>query len=75
MKQLLVPELVKEKLYEFMKEHEITIYTIRLDPDEYAKYNKLISEVLLRGMQAVREFEEFDRYNDEIAERHLEVSE
>ena len=67
MKHILVPELMVEKLNEFMKEHGITIYTIRLDPDEYAKYNRLISEVLLRGMQAVREFEEFDRYNDEIA--------
>ena len=67
MKHLLVPELMREKVDEFMMEYGIHIYTIRLDPDEYAKYNKLISEVLLRGMQAVREFEEFDRYNDEIA--------
>ena len=67
MKQLLVPELVKEKLYEFMKEHGVSVYSIRFDPDEYAKYNRLISEVLLRGMQVVKEFEEFDRYNDEIA--------
>ena len=67
MKHILVPELMRDKLNEFMMEHEIHIYTIRLDPDEYAKYNKLISEVLLRGMQAVKEFEEFDKYNDEIA--------
>ena len=67
MKQLLVPELMKEKVDEFMKGHGITFYTVRLDPDEYAKYNKLISEILLRGMQAVQEFEEFDRYNDEVA--------
>ena len=67
MKHILVPELMVEKLNEFMMEHGIHIYNIRLDPDEYAKYNKLISEVLLRGMQAVREFEKFDRYNDEIA--------
>ena len=67
MKHILVPELMREKVDEFMKEHEIHIYAIRLDPDEYAKYNKLISEVLLRGMQAVKEFEEFDRYNDELA--------
>lgn len=67
MKHLLVPELMREKVDEFMTEHGIHIYTIRLDPDEYAKYNKLISEVLLRGMQAVREFEEFDRYNDQVA--------
>ena len=67
MKHILVPELMRDKLVEFMKEHGITIYTIRLDPEEYAKYNKLISEVLLRGMQAVREFEEFDRYNDQVA--------
>lgn len=67
MKHLLVPELMREKVDEFMKEHGIRIYTVRLDPEEYAKYNRLISEVLLRGMQAVKEFEEFDRYNDEIA--------
>ena len=67
MKHILVPELMVEKLNEFMMEHGIHICTIRLDPDEYAKYNKLISEVLLRGMQAVQEFEEFDRYNDEVA--------
>ena len=67
MKHLLVPELMREKVNEFMKERGITIYTIRLDPDEYAKYNKLICEILLRGMQAVKEFEEFDRYNDQVA--------
>ena len=67
MKQLLVPELVKEKLYEFMKERGVSVYSIRFDSDEFAKYNKLISEVFLRGMQAIMEFEEFDRYNDEIA--------
>ena len=67
MKHLLVPELMREKVDEFMKEHGIHFNTIRLDPDEYAKYNKLISEVLLRGMQAVREFEEFDRHIDKVA--------
>ena len=67
MKQLLVPELVKEKLYQFMKEHGVEVYSIRFDSDEFAKYNKLISEVFLRGMQAIQEFEDFDRYNDEIA--------
>lgn len=67
MKQLLVPELVKEKLYEFMKEHGVSIYSIRFDSDEFAKYNKIISEVFLRGMQAIQEFEEIDRYNDELA--------
>ena len=67
MKQLLIPELMREKVDEFMKEHGIHIYTVRLDPEEFAKYNKLISDILLRGMQAVKEFEEFDRYNDEVA--------
>lgn len=67
MKQLLVPELVKEKLYEFMKEHGVSVYSIRFDSDEFAKYNKWISEIFLRGMQAVQEFEEFDRYNDKVA--------
>lgn len=69
MKHLLVPELMREKVDEFMKEHGIHIYTVRLDPEEYAKYNRLISEVLLRGMQAVKEFEEFDHYNDEVARK------
>ena len=72
MKHILVPELMRDKLNEFMMEYGIHIYTIRLDPDEYAKYNKLISEVLLRGMQAVKEFEEFDRYNDELAREEEE---
>lgn len=67
MKQLLVPELVKEKLYEFMKDHGVSIYSIRFDSDEFAKYNKWISEIFLRGMQAIQEFEEFDRYNDKLA--------
>ena len=67
MKHLLVPELMRDKVDEFMKEHGIHIYTVHLNPDEYAKYNRLISEVLLRGMQAMQEFEEFDRYNEEIA--------
>ena len=72
MKHILVPELMRDKLNEFMMEHRIHIYTIRLDPDEYAKYNKLISEVLLRGMQAVREFEEFDRCIDQVAREEEE---
>ena len=67
MKHLLVPELMREKVDEFMKEHGVSVYSIRFDSDEFAKYNKLISEVFLRGMQAIREFEEFDKYNDEIA--------
>ena len=67
MKSLLVPELAHDMIFEFMKEHGVEIYSIRFDPDEYAKYNKLISEILLRGMQAVQEFEEFDRFNDKIA--------
>ena len=58
---------MRDKVDEFMMEHGIHIYTVRLDPEEYAKYNRLISEVLIRGMQAVKEFEEFDHYNDRIA--------
>ena len=67
MKSLLVPELAHDMIFDFMKERGVSVYSIRFDSDEFAKYNKLISEVFLRGMQAIREFEEFDRYNDEIA--------
>ena len=67
MKYIPVPDLMKSNVEGFMKEHDVDVKTFLFDPDEYAKYNKLISEILLRGMQAVREFEEFDRYNDEIA--------
>ena len=67
MKSLLVPELARDMIFEYMKEHGVEAYSICFDPEAYAKYNKLISEVLFRGMQAVKEFEEFDRYNDEIA--------
>ena len=67
MKSLLVPELVHDMLYEFMKEHGVEVYSIRFEPDEFAKYNKILIDIFLRGMQAVQEFEEFDRYNDKVA--------
>ena len=67
MKYLPVPELMKTNVEMFMKEHDVDVKTFLFDPEAYAKYNKLISEILLRGMQAMQEFEEFDRYNDEIA--------
>ena len=67
MKYIPVPDLMKSNVEEFMKEHDVDVKTFLFDPETYNKYNKLISEILLRGMQAVREFEEFDRYNDEIA--------
>ena len=67
MKYLPVPELMKTNVEMFMKEHDVNVKTFLFDPEAYAKYNKLISEILLRGMQAMREFEEFDRYNDKLA--------
>ena len=67
MKSLLVPELAHDMIFEFMKEHGVEVYSIRFDPYEFEKYHKIISDILLRGLQAVRDFEEFDRYNDEIA--------
>lgn len=67
MKYIPVPDLMKTNIEEFMKERDVNVKTFLFEPEAYAKYNKLISEILLRGMQAVQEFEEFDRYNDEIA--------
>ena len=67
MKYILVSELMKTNVEMFMKEHDVNVKTFLFDPEAYAKYNKLISEILLRGMQAMREFEEFDRYNDKLA--------
>ena len=67
MKSLLVPELAHDMIFEYMKEHGVEVYSIRFDPYEFEKYHKIISDILLRGLQAVREFEEFDRFNDEIA--------
>lgn len=67
MKYIPVPDLMKSDVEEFMKEHDVNVKIFLFNPEMYNKYSKLISEILLRGMQAVREFEEFDRYNDEIA--------
>lgn len=67
MKSLLVPELAHDMIFEFMKEHGVEVYSIRFDPYEFEKYHKIISDILLRGLQAVKEFEDFDKYNDEIA--------
>ena len=67
MKSLLVPELAHDMIFEFMKEHGVEVYSIRFDPYEFEKYHKIISDILLRGLQSVKEFEEFDKYNDEIA--------
>ena len=67
MKYIPVPDLMKTNIEEFMKERDVNVKTFLFDAEAYAKYSKLISEVLLRGIQAVKEFEEFDRYNDEIA--------
>ena len=67
MKYIPVPDLMKTNIEEFMKERDVNVKTFLFDAEAYAKYNKLICEILIRGMQAVKEFEEFDRYNDEIA--------
>ena len=67
MKSLLVPELAHDMIFEYMKKHGVEVYSIRFDPYEFEKYHKIISDILLRGLQAVKEFEEFDRYIDEIA--------
>ena len=67
MKYIPVPDLMKSNVEEFMKEHDIDVKTFLFDPETYNKYIKLISVILLRGMQAVREFEKFDRFNDEVA--------
>ena len=67
MKYLPIPDLMKTNVEEFMKERDVNLKTFLFEPEAYAKYNKLICVILIRGMQAVQEFEEFDRYNDEIA--------
>lgn len=67
MKYIPVPDMMKTNLEEFMKERNVNVETFLFEPEAYARYNKLICEILIRGMLAVREFEEFDRYNDEIA--------
>lgn len=67
MKYIPVPDLMKSNVEEFMKEHDVNVKTFLFDPEMYNKYNKLIGEILLRGMQAVQEFEEFDRHNDQVA--------
>ena len=67
MKYLPVPDLMKTNVEEFMKERNVNLKTFLFESEAYARYNKLICEILIRGMQAVQEFEEFDRYNDKIA--------
>ena len=67
MKSLLVPELAHDMIFEFMKEHGVEVYSIRFDPEEFTKYNKMLTDIIIRGIKSLQEFEEFDRYNDEIA--------
>ena len=67
MKPLLVPELAHDMIFEYMKEHGVKVYSIKFDPYEFEKYHKILTDILLRGLQAVKEFEEFDRYNDRLA--------
>ena len=67
MKNLLVPELVHDMIFETMKEHGIKVFEIRFDSEEFTKYNKMLTDIVIRGIKSLQEFEEFDRYNDEIA--------
>lgn len=67
MKSLLVPELVHGMIFEIMKEHGIELYEIRFDPEEFKKYNKMLTDIIIRGINSLQEFEEFDRYNDKVA--------
>ena len=67
MKQLLVPELVHGMIFDTMKEHGIKVYEIRFDPEEFMKYNRLLTDIIIRGIKSLQEFEEFDRYNDKVA--------
>lgn len=67
MKSLLVPELAHSMIFETMKEHGIKVYEIRFDSDEFTKYNKMLTDIIIRGIKSLQEFEEFDKYNDEIA--------
>ena len=67
MKNLLVPELVHGMIFEIMKEHGIKVCEIRFDPEEFTKYNKMLTDIIIRGINSLQEFEEFDRYNDQVA--------
>ena len=67
MKSLLVPELVHDMIFETMKEHGIKVFEIRFDPEEFRKYNKMLTDIVIRGIKSLQEFEEFDRYNDKVA--------
>ena len=60
MKYTPVPDLMKSNVEEFMKERNVDVKTFLFDHETYNKYNKLISEILLRGMQAVQEFEDIE---------------
>ena len=67
MKSLLVPELVHDMIFETMKEHGINVYEIRFIPEEFTKYNKMLTDIIIRGIKSLQDFEEFDRYNDQVA--------
>ena len=67
MKNLLVPELVHDMIFETMKEHGIKVFEIRFDPEEFTKYNKMLTDIVIRGINSLQEFAEFDRYNDQVA--------
>lgn len=67
MKPLPVPELAHDMIFETMKEHGIKVYEIRFDSEEFTKYSKMLTDIIIRGIKSLQEFEEFDRYNDMVA--------
>ena len=67
MKSLLVPELAHEMIFDFMKEHGVEIYSIRYDPDEFEKYHKYITEILLHGVHAMLEIEHCNELSKEVS--------
>lgn len=64
MKSLLVPEVVHGMIFEYMKEHGIKVYEIRFDPEEFTKYNKMLSDIVIRGIKSLQEFEEFEEVSE-----------
>ena len=72
MKSLLVPELVHGMIFETMKEHGIKVYEIRFDPEEFTKYNKMLTDIIIRGIKSLQMFEGFDHLNDELGKEEGE---
>ena len=64
MKSLLVPELVHDMIFETMKEHGIKVYEIRFDWEELENYNKMLTDIIIRGIKSLHEFEEFEEVSE-----------